>query len=697
MRKLLACLLLLVMAAMAATPAGAAPLFPDVPNEHWARDAVADLASKGIVEGYPDGTFKGDRTSTRWEMALMLSRLLAKGEQAHTQFASKTDLETLKTLALQLKDELDALGVRTQKLETATTALNTRVDELERVRFYGYVRGLYPFIDVRASFPNLGTTALPVVDWTNGRLLISGNAGTTMAKLGTKVRATKDSSFGIEVVGFNSYGDSLVASYWGLTPPVLSNPFTAQGTATPFVQSKNNIPWTRVTLDRFWYRYHPTDTTLIVGSFLNERTDNLILKGERNPNFNPPEILPFYGIDVKGRMNRKEDTPWDYEVSYSRLPQASLLQTQLWAGTVRYAAKNWKIGLHYTRGYNRGIGDGVNYAPGSAATATLPAYPVAPGNIAVYWRNRFGSIISPKLGLQDQHTYGLDLNYRFNDKWSAFGKVSFCSFDPDTTKAVYNTTSNGAAYVIGVKAKLDRLDGSLQYQYVDATYDPLVLQYPGPGSGIPVFLPYSSYYFNYYQLHDYINYPSNRQGAKLELGYNFTDKTRGEVNVGYLQQVKASTLAQFTTVGNVEPLFPYLQAAGNTVRGKVLDWGARLQHKFNDRFMGRLGYFYYNQKRSTFAIDDIDLRENMYYLNLDYKCSQKVNLFGNYYYLDYKGHTGFANQGFRQHIPALGVSYKLNNDTSVGLTYRHYDFKNTLVAGRDWKANSWMFDWKLNF
>ena len=54
-------------------PAFSAPLFGDVPDEHWARDAVANLAAKGLVEGYPDGTFKGDRAATRYEMAMVIA------------------------------------------------------------------------------------------------------------------------------------------------------------------------------------------------------------------------------------------------------------------------------------------------------------------------------------------------------------------------------------------------------------------------------------------------------------------------------------------------------------------------------------------------------------------------------------------------------------------------------------------------
>src|ERR1700722_3888908 len=72
---------------MMIAPAASAPMFPDLPQEHWAKDAVAALAAKGLVEGYPDGTFKGDRAATRYEVAMVVARLLAKIEQEEATFA----------------------------------------------------------------------------------------------------------------------------------------------------------------------------------------------------------------------------------------------------------------------------------------------------------------------------------------------------------------------------------------------------------------------------------------------------------------------------------------------------------------------------------------------------------------------------------------------------------------------------------
>jgi len=159
-------------------PAIAAPLFPDVPAEHWAKDAVANLAAKGMLEGYPDGTFKGDRAATRWEVAMVVARMLAKMEQDNATFASKEDLEAVKTLVSGLKDELQALGVRVSDLEDKLSKLDTRVTDLERIRFYGSVDTIYNGIGFKETNPTSSMTGAfnqAVVDIINGRPQTNGS------------------------------------------------------------------------------------------------------------------------------------------------------------------------------------------------------------------------------------------------------------------------------------------------------------------------------------------------------------------------------------------------------------------------------------------------------------------------------------------------------------------------------------------
>ena len=99
--------------------------FSDVPAGHWAKEAVEALAAKGIIVGFPDGTFRGNETLTRYQAALIIYRLLqqieeemkAGGESPTMEAMSAEDLEALKNAVQELAAELAALGVRVSALE----------------------------------------------------------------------------------------------------------------------------------------------------------------------------------------------------------------------------------------------------------------------------------------------------------------------------------------------------------------------------------------------------------------------------------------------------------------------------------------------------------------------------------------------------------------------------------------------------
>ena len=100
----------LVVGAASTTFAAANP-FSDVPRDHWAYDAVTQLAADGVVEGYGDGTYRGDRNITRYEMAQMVAKAMAKGDM------SASDRALVDRLAAEFADELNNLGVRVSNLE----------------------------------------------------------------------------------------------------------------------------------------------------------------------------------------------------------------------------------------------------------------------------------------------------------------------------------------------------------------------------------------------------------------------------------------------------------------------------------------------------------------------------------------------------------------------------------------------------
>jgi len=131
--KKLALVLVLVFAL--AIPALANP-FVDVPLNHWAYDAVQTLAAKGVVIGYPDGTFGGQRMLTRYEFAEAIARVLAYVEQYG---GLAEDVEILSKLAVEFADELANLGVTVADLEAtvgehseAIAAMKEIVDKHER-------------------------------------------------------------------------------------------------------------------------------------------------------------------------------------------------------------------------------------------------------------------------------------------------------------------------------------------------------------------------------------------------------------------------------------------------------------------------------------------------------------------------------------------------------------------------------------
>jgi len=98
--------LAMAMALGVTASAYAANPFSDVPAGHWAYDSVAKLAAAGVVDGYADGAFDGDKLMTRYEMAQIVAKAMAKGVDCDK-------------LAAEFADELDNLAVRVAKLEKA--------------------------------------------------------------------------------------------------------------------------------------------------------------------------------------------------------------------------------------------------------------------------------------------------------------------------------------------------------------------------------------------------------------------------------------------------------------------------------------------------------------------------------------------------------------------------------------------------
>ncbi|MGI6263061.1 MAG: S-layer homology domain-containing protein [Succiniclasticum sp.] len=138
----------MAMALGVTASAYAANPFSDVPAGHWAYDSIAKLAAAGVIDGYGDTTFKGDRLMTRYEMAQIVAKAMAKGANVDK-------------LAAEFADELDALGVRVAALEK----------KADNVKIIGQIR--YSYKDTKQEF-GIGDDKKSVESRLRTRLIFTG-------------------------------------------------------------------------------------------------------------------------------------------------------------------------------------------------------------------------------------------------------------------------------------------------------------------------------------------------------------------------------------------------------------------------------------------------------------------------------------------------------------------------------------------
>ena len=136
--------LAMAMALGVTASAYAANPFSDVPAGHWAYDSINKLAAAGVIEGYGDATFGGDKLMTRYEMAQIVAKAMAKGANVDK-------------LAAEFADELDNLGVRVANLEK----------KADNVKVTGEVRYLYE--DYKGEGNSFDQTLRSRI-WVNGQI-----------------------------------------------------------------------------------------------------------------------------------------------------------------------------------------------------------------------------------------------------------------------------------------------------------------------------------------------------------------------------------------------------------------------------------------------------------------------------------------------------------------------------------------------
>ena len=677
-----------------ASPAFAAPVFPDVPEEHWARDAVANLAASGLVEGYPDGTFKGNRAATRYEMAMVIARFLAKNDQEHATFATKADLEELRRLVNQLKSELDALGVRVTNLEDSVASLDKRVTELERITFYGELDAIfttqgfksdqkwrvfngYGWCEQGANIPEKITGAIsganahpaidgymPVIDYKNGRPLTSGTGVSAVAKLGINAKVSDDVDAGLEIEAYTAIGDPIVNAFYGV-----SHPHTFMGLSnyaeTREVGNFENV-CTEAKLENFWVKHKPSGIKLTVGEFHEMNMDSILFAGVPDPNVNGHSYLNNLGFKVNGTANFLSDMDW--EVFFTSLPDSDLtgLQTENIVNrrvsptsdggynTYAYGLDlGWRFkGGNFKLGYLRAMNDGNNYT-GSNTSAGITQSGLQWGSPFEYI-NGYNTHLAPVFntadgisifGEQSTTNWSAHFDYTWEDskiKPRFFAEYAHSDYKP-THESDYSVSGSALRAGLGATFFDDTLDVDIQYKSIEPTYDPMILRYPIAVNSMWR-LPNFSYFPGMYQLHDSEIYTNNRQGWDFKLTYRFKDD-RGKIWASYqtYQQVETglcktadNNLNYYYKPGFIDAFFS--PCVGSNV--PVYDLAGNV--------VGINTYDDHKGKTSKFDI------------GVDYKFKNDLGLELNYYKQNFKRDTDlrinqlyFINTGYAGYTPGL--------------------------------------------
>ena len=197
----------LVVGAASTTFAAANP-FSDVPADSWAYDAVTTLAADGVIDGYPDGTYKGQNTMTRYEMAQIVARAMAKTD------LEKADKALVDKLAAEFAEELDNLGVRVADLEKKS----------DNVKFGGELR--YRYYDINRDSKAGDETHNKVLFRLEPKAYIGNSGWTANARLDYEMNLSSDENDNnVEVDRAYVEGPLFGATVTAGRTPV----FTAQG------------------------------------------------------------------------------------------------------------------------------------------------------------------------------------------------------------------------------------------------------------------------------------------------------------------------------------------------------------------------------------------------------------------------------------------------------------------------------------
>lgn len=356
-KTLIITLALVFVLGIAGTAFAANNPFVDVPANHWSYNAVSKLAQDGIVDGYGDGTFRGDKTMTRYEMAQIVAKAMAKSDKA-----SAEDKALVDKLAVEFNAELQNLGVRVAKLEANQS----------KVKIGG---------DARLRYDNLQDATNGSV-WKNRlRVTMTGDLNDKVSMYSRYVYA--DNNFGTTSVADGKQGTNRLADLAFTFKNLIGNTNVTVGRYTLNLGPTNYFAGTTGNLDGVETNSTFGKTTLKLGyadaSYWQNASKYTGSKGT------PTTTAYKGGKDMKdiyyAEANYAFDKNVKLNVNYFKNQEAGVIDEnyKIFGGGLTYKfANNWKlIGEYY-----KNSADGAKLSDGDDPKAIIGQLAYKGANIA---------------------------------------------------------------------------------------------------------------------------------------------------------------------------------------------------------------------------------------------------------------------------------------------------------------------------
>jgi len=190
-KKLVASLAAAMVLGIAGTSFAATNPFVDVPAKHWSYDAVTKLAQAGIVDGYGDGTYRGDKLISRYEMAQMVAKAMA-----HSDKATAAQKASIDKLAVEFASELEGLNVRLTTVESKVDNVKWGGEIRERfdsVKQDGYTKSTgnsHSYVDMWGT-AQINPDWVGKVEYESTKRMTNSPAGAAGANNGSDVSSTR--------------------------------------------------------------------------------------------------------------------------------------------------------------------------------------------------------------------------------------------------------------------------------------------------------------------------------------------------------------------------------------------------------------------------------------------------------------------------------------------------------------------------